>query len=235
MRLLILLLFFAFFNSSKEEGTFYVYDVLTKDSYVQINYNSYTYGYCVYLDTNSLDSVPETIRIYATVYDGYFYDATMYYGDTNNEPNMGDSVTLYSTVISHSSSSVSYSGDRYYSEFTYYFDIPSPSSRYLFLSFPDYYGRSAEIGLYNGLPVWAIIVIVFACILVVSGIIIAIICYIKKRKPKYYSPVNPPVNTDYQPPVVTYAQPAPAYPPPSSPTPGYPPAYPPQQMQTYYS
>ena len=234
MRLLILLLFFAFFNSSKEDRIFYVYDDLTRDSYVTINFNSHTHSYCVYLDTYRLDSVPETISIYATIYYGYFDDALMYYGETNNEPNMGDNLTLSSTIISHSFSNTGYYKDKKYSKFTYYFDIPSPSSRYLFLSFPDFEGTSVEMGLDNGFPVWAIMLIVFVCFIVVAGIIIAIICYIKKRTSNYYNPVIPAVNTNYQPPAVTYAQPAPIYPPPSSQTPNCPPAYPPPQMQTNY-
>ena len=59
--------------------------------------------------------------------------------------------------------------------FTKYYNIPKPSVRYLLLSVPQFSGSSAEIGISSGLPLWAIILIVFGALIFVGIIIISFI------------------------------------------------------------
>ena len=84
-------------------------------------------------------------------------------------------------------------------EFTYYYSIFRLSIRYLILCIPPSApylseGYKVEIGVGSKrFPLWAIILIAVASIAFISGIIIAIICIRKKRKPKsYISPLNNP-------------------------------------------
>ena len=74
----------------------------------------------------------------------------MYYGGQDIYPNMNSSVPLSSYVSSGSSSHITYFDS--FGEITFYYTINSPTSRYLFLSFPEFYGDKVEIGVYNGLP-----------------------------------------------------------------------------------
>ena len=202
---LIFLLVLSFFCLS-ESVEFYVQDYITKDKSFSSSYISNYF--CVYLDTNEFDADVDEIRIYATVYDGYFYqNAVMYYEETDNTPIKGSTVDLTSYKISYESS---YSGSEYsYSEYTIYFYIPRKHGRYLYISFPNYNAHSIEIGVSHGLPIWAIVLIVFGVIIVIGIIIVAVICFRRKRNPNYYSPTT---NNAFQPPVATYAQPEPAYP-----------------------
>ena len=205
---LIFLLVLSFFYLS-ESVQFHVQDYITKDKSFSSSYISNFF--CVYLDTNEFDADVDEIRIYATVYDGNFYkDAVMYYEETDITPIRGTNVNLTSYKISYESSYSGFENSYHYSEYTKYFYIPRKHGRYLYISFPNYIAYSIEIGVSHGLPIWAIVLIVFGVIIVIGIIIVAFICFRRKRNPNYYSPTT---NNVFQPPVATYAQPAPAYPP----------------------
>ena len=221
---LIFLLVLSFFYLS--EGIKYkVYNYITEHFTVEAPYSSE--NLCVYLGTHDFAEDLNEIKIYVTVYNGYVEEKKMYYGETNNTPYFGDIVELIAYETSHSSSYSGYEYTNYYNEYTLYFNIPKKNGRYLFLSFPKYEGTSIEIGVYHGFPVWAIISIVFGVIIVVVVTIIIVAVFFCRRRNSYY--YNPPTNDVFQPPVVTYVQPAPSYP-----APAYPPTYQPPVQPNYY-
>ena len=197
-----------------------IYDRLFKSDYETTS--SHNGG--VYIDTHDFDG-DDYIKIYVTVYDGYFIDTDLYYDGMNSQPEKNEFYNVYSYVYRDSySHSGSYTYDYshyYYSYFTYYYEIPKPNGRYLLIAIPDYYGTSVEIGHSSGFPVWAIVLIIIVVIAIAVGIIIYFI--IRRRARSYVAPVP---NPGYYPPVNAYAtNPSPYTPPPAA-VPSYPPAVP---------
>ena len=125
----------------------------------------------------------------------------MYYDSNNFQPYKGQSLILnkmryydyeYYVVVN----------DYIYEEFTYYFKIPKPTYRYLYLSIPNTRPFSSrykiQIGVSSGFPLWLIIsIIIFVAPILL--ILIKIIC--KKIKHKTSAQYNGP---EIKPPPSTY-------------------------------
>ena len=166
---LIFLLFFSFFYFS-ESRYYYVLDLITKKTDFETT-DSSNY-FCVYLDTNEFADLKE-IRIFAKIYNGRFTEGEMFYGGTNDKPNQGDSVPL---TLSEKCNPARYSKyqNSDYDEFTFYFNIPKPNERYLYLSFPAcslYNGHSRKIGFYQDSDLFIIIGCVIISIIVIFALI----------------------------------------------------------------
>ena len=140
--------------------------IIWKSKYATFTSN----GNGVYLDTSEFDG-KNTISIYVTINYGKFNEFLVFYGDTDIEPIIGSSVELENYKSSDSSSYTKRFVDTY--TFKKYYNIPKPSVRYLLLSVPKFLGSSAEIGISNGFPLWAIILIVFEALIFI-GIILNI-------------------------------------------------------------
>ena len=190
-------------------------------------------NYCVYIDTYDFEKETE-IGIKVTVYEGYFEESIMYHIGDNDIPSVLYP-TYYESYYSSSYSGYDYGYYTYYDRYTYYFKIPKPSERYLFVSIPDFYIRYygyVEIEIEDPFPVWAIILIVLGVIVFIAIIIIVIIYFIRKsRKISTMLPISQPV---YYPSNNAYVNNPPAYAPPPGYTP--PPGAPIYQPQppTYY-
>ena len=208
MKLIFLIILFSFILS-QEVRDFNVIGYLTKDQKKTTTSN----GMCVYLDTYVVDDYSD-IEIFITVNNGNIYEDFIYYGETSEEPILFSPVTL--------TKALSFSSKK---EDTYYFKLPYPNERYFYLSFPIFMGTSAQIGVYTGIPVWAIVLILLAIVALIF--IIIIIFVIRHRRLK----INNPLPIYIDPPVATITTPVYA-----APTPFYsPPTYPKTNLQTYYA
>ena len=197
---LILILIFGFICFSNEEK----YDLLgiiskTKSQTTKSN------NYYVYLEISEFSDESELI-IATTVYDGYFTESKIYYGEGDTLPSY---IYLNQTKSSYMSSS-SGSGYNYdwtyhskiYNHYSYYYKISKPTHKYLYLSINDFRGSYAKIEISSGFPVWAIVLLVVLGVIIVSVIIIVIIKYIKRKRANYIPPSS--TNNYYSPQVNTY-------------------------------
>ena len=194
-----ILLIKLFLISSTENKNCTIYGSITKKNSITITFPNH--DYCVYLDTNEFDSDIKEIIIYVTVCRGQLIEFNMYYDSNNFQPYKGQSLILnkmryydyeYYVVVN----------DYIYEEFTYYFKIPKPTYRYLYLSIPNTRPFSSrykiQIGVSSRFPLWLIIsiIILVAPILL---ILIKIICKKIKRKTtsaQYNGPeIKPPPST----------------------------------------
>ena len=191
---------------------------LSKSGVVTISYYKRASDNFIYLDMSEF-SGDSTIDLRITVYDGYFSDNVMYYGGFDDKPN-GSSVKLYEYKSSSSSTSTSYGFFYYYDEFSYYFKIPKPPQKYLYVSIPNYisytYGY-AEVKI-SSLNVGLIVGIVIG-VAVVVGVVIFLVIFFRRRR--FVSNPNSgyvPQTNVYTPPTTAYA----GYPPTQPVNPGYP-------------
>ena len=203
---LIFFLILAFLSFSIEYKKYYVYGSITKTKSLTIT--QFKNNYCVYLDTNEFDSDIKNIEIYITIYNGKFTENEMYYESTNTPPYTGQSKELYNNIpFDHSSYSTYYYN--YYDDFTYYFKIPKPIEKYLYISvlsstYLDW-GYKIEIGVSGGLALWMLLLIIAAAIILLGVIIGIIICIIRKRhKHKSYISNVLDKAANYEQPIIPY-------------------------------
>ena len=162
---------------------------------------------CVYIDTYEFEKEKE-IGIKVTVYEGRFEEEDMFYIGDNSIPPV-EYPTNYESPYSSSHSGYSFC----YTEFTYYFKIPKPNERYLFVSIPAFYiefkDSYVEIEIGEPFPLWKIILIVIAVVILFSVVIIVIIKLLIKYCPRNTKlPSSGPL---YYPSDIAYANNEPVY------------------------
>ena len=166
-------------------------------------------NYCVYIDTYDFEKETE-FEIKATVYKGYFVEEKMCYVGNNSIPSVlnTESCTRYCGMNYpgfDEDIDDSYYQHNYNSRFSYYFKIPKPRERYLFVSIPNYaieYDSKVKIEFGSLSEVWVITIIVIVSIfssIIISVIIYAICTSKRKRKdppsgPLYYPSNNSNIN-----------------------------------------
>ena len=177
-------------------------------------------NYYVYLETSEFPDESEII-IATTVYDGYFTESKLYYGEGDTLPSyiyLNKSKSSYMSSSSRSGYNYDWTNHReIYNHYSSYYKIPKPTQRYLYLSINDFKGSYVEIEISSGFPVWAIVLLVILGVIIVAVILIIIIKFIKRKRVNYIPPSNnyysPQVNTYTNNPPVNYPNPnAPVYP-----------------------
>ena len=218
MKLIFLFVLGLLINVFKSEeyvlkGQLTKYNVVTLKSNYRLTY------YFAYLDTRDFPDEDE-IGLKVTVYDGDLVRTNMWYGgyeDISSPRTLNSSKSYYSSTYTSS-------GLTYYDEITYYYKIPKPSKKYLYVSLPFFDGYSysyAELTVdVISNKIGVIIAIVIAVVVfIVATIIIVVYCVRKYRRRSLINPdlgYSPQINTyANQPPVASpiYPQAAPYSPP----------------------
>ena len=161
-----------------------------------------------YMELKNNFNSDDTLYFEMTAYHGQFYYYDMYYLFSDDIYNSLDLNIMGTKYYSTESTTSSYYN--YYYEHSLGFKLDNRNYKYIYFSYPEYYGDySSLVTVKNvsslGLAIAVIIVIVVVVVIVIAAsIIVFIIC--KRRR--YRSYVDPPVAV-YAPPI------APAYPPPT--------------------
>ena len=228
MKLIFLFVLGLLINVFKSEeyvlkGQLTKYNVVTLSSNYRLTY------YFAYLDTRDFPDEDE-IGLKVTVYDGDLVNTEMWY---EGYENVSSQSVLKSRKSYYSSTSSSSYGRTYYDEITYYYKIPKPSKRYLYVSTPYFDGysySSAELMVgETSIEIGIIVAIVIAVVVfIVATIIIVVYCVRKARRRNLINPelgYAPQINTyANQPPVAPIYPPAAPYSPPvdnAYPSPNY--------------
>ena len=214
---LMLLLILGLFNLYEGKNC-NIEGQLHKNGKFSIKYEYSTYSSCVYLDTSEFSDDKE-IELQVTIYDAYFWESDMYYDEFDGiVTSSGVDVKKYQPR--YSSSSASYTSIIYYDEISYYYKIPKPSKKYLYVALPRYIGYSysnIEIKV-SGINIGLIVGIVVG-VAVVAGVVIFLVIFFRRRR--FVSNPNSgyvPQTNVYTPPTTAYA----GYPPTQPVNPGYP-------------
>jgi len=143
---------------------------LTKYNVVTLRSNYRQTYYFAYLDTRDFPDEDE-IGLKVTVFDGDLVNTEMWY---EGYENVSSQSVLKSRKSYYSSTSSSSYGRTYYDEITYYYKIPKPSKKYLYVSLPFFDGYSYsyaeltvdvisnKIGVIIAIVIAVVVFIVFA-------------------------------------------------------------------------
>ena len=136
-----------------------------------------TNGYCVYLDKLEFDKDLDEIEVKVTVYGGVFEETKMYYLESNEEKKYNENIELKNYREYDREEEGSYSHATLYNKYTYYFLVPIPTTKYIYISIPEARFTQdgyLEISTKKGFPVWAIVLIVIGGIAILGFIIFLI-------------------------------------------------------------
>ena len=185
---IIVFLILGLFLFSSEQKNFTVLGILSRTGSFSCSEN----GSAIYIMTDYFEDVEE-IEFEFWISNGYITENYVYYGNSDTEIFGGDSISL--SLHQSYYSSESESDDLYYSKNTYFFIIPKPKEKYLYVSFPPFalthppYNEQMTVRIVNKKNTGVIIGIVIGAVILAAIIIILIIFFIKRKKKR--SNINP--------------------------------------------
>ena len=175
---------------------------LPKDGMVTISYGYRYMKNFIYVDASEFSG--DSIKFKLTLFDGIFKEKVMYYGGFDNEPN-GSSVYLseYKKFFGTDSQEI-YS--LFYDHVSYYYEIPKPTEKYLYVSVPIFEGNvdsRVEVEISN-LNIGLIVGLISGGVFLFSIIIFVFIFFRTRRADNERNQVhNPQTNKSYTPMVTT--------------------------------